>query len=818
MTTSINLSITGLSCASCVGHAERAIADVSGVESVTVNLATETAALALADTSQLPEIIRALDGEGYPAVQQTIHLTVEGMTCASCVARIENQLEAIPGVLRVSVNFATEQVTVDYLQQVTSPEAIAKVIAGAGYRPVSDARVTDSESLRAQQTVRKEQEADAVWKSFLLAAVLTLPVFVVEMGSHFIPGMHEFIERTLGHRTSWFIQFVLITLVLLGPGRRFFQLGVPALLRAAPEMNSLVALGTTAAWGYSVVVLFLPELFNHGTRVVYFEAAGVITVLILLGRYLEARAKGRTGVAITRLIGLRPKTASVERGREIVATDISQIQPGDILHVRPGERFAVDGNITGGDSYIDESMITGEPVPVAKSIGDTVVAGTINGSGAINFRATAIGEDTLLAQIIRMVEDAQGAKLPIQTLVDRVTAVFVPLVIALAFFTVLLWLFFGPPNSLSLALVTGVSVLIIACPCAMGLATPTSIMVGTGRAAELGVLFRKGDALQGLRDTTVVALDKTGTLTAGKPELTSLALTESWSRDTVLPLLASVETRSEHPIAQAIVRAASGMKIPEAEQFTAVAGMGVRARVEGYSVIVGADRFMADERIALGDLQARAEAFAADGQTPFYAAIDGVAVAALGVSDPIKEGTREAIDALHAQGLQVAMITGDNRKSATVIASQLGIDHVVAQVLPDGKVSALNELRANGEQLAYVGDGINDAPALASADAGIAIGTGTDIAIESADVVLISGDLRGVVNALELSRQTMRNIRQNLFWAFAYNVALIPVAAGILYPAFAVLLSPMLAAAAMALSSVFVVTNALRLRAVAPLL
>ncbi|MEK6205952.1 MAG: copper-translocating P-type ATPase, partial [Amylibacter sp.] len=557
-----------------------------------------------------------------------------------------------------------------------------------------------------------------------------------------------------------------------------------------------------------------------GTANVYYEAAAVIVVLILLGRFLEARAQGRTGHAIRKLIGLQPKTARVERDGKVIELAIDQIIPGDIIHLRPGEKIAVDGSVLSGASYVDESMITGEPVPVEKTKDMDIVGGTVNGTGALTFRATKVGSDTMLAQIIRMVEQAQGAKLPIQGLVDIITARFVPTVLVAALITVIVWFAIGPDPALGLALVAGVSVLIIACPCAMGLATPTSIMVGTGRAAEMGVLFRKGQALQMLQEVTIVAVDKTGTLTKGHPELTDIIEADGFEQDSVLRLIAAVEATSEHPIAAAIVRAAKdkGIDIPDIQDFTSHTGYGVEAHVEGKIVQIGADRFMTRENIILGQLEHSGSGLGQKGKTPLYAAIDGQVAAVIAVTDPIKETTPAAIAALHDLGLKVAMITGDNKGTANAIAKELGIDHVVSEVLPEGKVATLNALRADGGKLAFVGDGINDSPALAVADVGIAIGTGTDVAIEAADVVLMSGDLKGVVNAFDISQRTMRNIRQNLFWAFGYNTLLIPVAAGVLYPFSGIMLSPVLAAGAMALSSVFVLTNALRLRKMKPLL
>lgn len=809
MVTTYRLNLTGMTCASCVGRAERVVAGIDGVENAVVNLATESANFDT-EPSLLPEIATRLATAGYPVNQANARLQVDGMTCASCVGRVERVLLAQAGVVAASVNLATQTASVTYYEGAVTPAELAKAVTSAGYE------TSVPQERGGAQHDRKAAEEKSLARATMIAGVLTLPVFLAEMGGHFIPGVHHWIVGAIGLENSWMIQFVLITLVMAGPGRRFYQKGLPAFFRAAPDMNSLVAIGTLAAWGYSTLALFAPSVFPEGTRAVYFEAAGVIVVLILLGRWLEARAKGRTGAAIQRLVGLQPATAFVERDGKVVELALSDIVTGDVVHLRPGARVAVDGDVLTGQSFVDESMITGEPVPVAKAAGANLVGGTVNGTSALTYCATAVGADTVLAQIIRMVEDAQGAKLPIQSLVDKITGIFVPVVMGLATLTVLVWLVFGPDPALGLALVSGVSVLIIACPCAMGLATPTSIMVGTGRAAEMGVLFRRGDALQGLQETQVIALDKTGTLTAGKPELTSLILADGWTREDVLLLVAAVEAKSEHPIATAIVRAAGAVDLPEVEGFDTITGMGARGIVNGKTVLVGADRFMVQEGIALGSLEAEGRALAKGGATPLFAAIDGQIVAAIGVSDPIKPSTPEAIMALKELGLKVAMITGDNQVTAEAIARELGIDHVVAEVLPSGKVAAVEELRAAFGKVAFVGDGINDAPALAAADTGIAIGTGTDVAIEAADVVLMSGELTAAINALKISKATMRNIHQNLFWAFAYNAALIPVAAGVLYPVTGTLLSPMLAAGAMATSSVFVITNALRLRRVAP--
>ena len=810
---SIQLSITGMSCASCVGRVENALNDVPGVSGASVNLANETARFQSDFPAATGAAIEALSAAGYPARTARVTLNVGAMSCASCVGQVEQALKAAPGILDVAVNLAAETAAVSYLPDVIAPKEIAESSTAAGY----PAEVADTDA-QVSRSERKADEAKALARRVVFAAILTVPVFILEMGKHTIPGFEELIERTIGIQTSWLIQFALATVVLFGPGWGFFAKGIPALLRRVPDMNSLVALGTGAAWSYSVVATFLPDLLPDGVRAVYFEAAAVIVVLILLGRFLEARAKGKTGAAIQALLGLQARTARVLRNGKASEVEIEALRIGDLVLVRPGERVPVDGDVTDGSSNVDESMITGEPLAVPKTAGNPVTGGTVNGTGSLTIAATRVGADTTLAQIIRMVEEAQGAKLPIQGFVDRVTMWFVPAVLVLALVTVAVWLLVGPDPALTFALVAGVSVLIIACPCAMGLATPTSIMVGTGRAAEMGVFFRKGDALQHLDEVDIVALDKTGTVTHGQPSLTDLITTDGFDRAETLALIASVEAQSEHPVAEAIVQSAEneGVSWPDATEFRSVTGYGVEALVQGRKVLVGADRFMAQRGIDIGPLEDRERALADKGRTALFAAVDGSLAAVIAVSDPVKSSSADVIRALHDRGIKVAMITGDKKATADAIAREVGIDHVVAGVLPDGKVAALQELKQGNRKIAFVGDGINDAPALAHADVGIAIGTGTDVAIESADVVLMSGDLRGVVNAIEVARTTMRNIRQNLIWAFGYNVALIPVAAGALYPAFGLLLSPIFAAGAMALSSVSVLSNALRLRRIKP--
>ncbi|AVG41434.1 heavy metal translocating P-type ATPase [Achromobacter insolitus] len=806
----VSLPIEGMTCASCVGRVEKALKAVPGVNQASVNLATERADITFAGAPDVAAAVQAVQKAGYAVAESTVELSVTGMTCASCVGRVEKALKAVPGVSNATVNLATERASVTATGGVPA-SALIQAVAKAGYeaKPLA-AEASDTDAVAERQAA----ELQSLKRSLTIATIFALPVFILEMGAHIVPAFHHVIAETIGTQNSWYLQFVLASIVLFGPGLRFFKKGIPALLRGAPDMNSLVAVGTSAAYAYSVVATFAAGLLPAGTVNVYYEAAAVIVALILLGRYMEARAKGNTSEAIKRLLGLQAKTARVVRNGSTLELAIEEVVAGDLIEVRPGERIPVDGEVVEGNSFIDESMISGEPVPVEKQPGSEVVGGTVNQNGALTFRATKVGNDTVLAQIIRMVEQAQGSKLPIQAMVDRITMWFVPAVMAAAVATFIIWLAFGPESALTFALVNAVAVLIIACPCAMGLATPTSIMVGTGRAAQMGVLFRKGEALQSLKDAQVVAVDKTGTLTKGRPELTDLIVAPGFERSAVLGKVATVEAKSEHPIAQAIVDAAraEAIALGAISQFESITGFGVSARVDGDLVEIGADRFMRELGLSVEPFGADAARLGDEGKTPLYAAINGKLAAMIAVADPIKETTAAAIRALHDLGLKVAMITGDNRRTGEAIARQLGIDEVVAEVLPDGKVEAVQRLKQQYGPIAYVGDGINDAPALAEADVGLAIGTGTDIAIEAADVVLMSGDLGGVPNAIALSKATIRNIKQNLFWAFAYNVALIPVAAGLLYPVNGSLLSPVFAAGAMALSSVFVLSNALRLR------
>lgn len=808
MEQTLRLDVTGLSCAGCVRRAEAALSGVEGVREARVNLATKRAEVAHNGAPSPASLASALSKAGYPAAEDDMRLTVEGATCGSCVARIEAALQAVPGVVAASFNLADGQARVRLLSAAVDEDALIAAVKRAGYAasPVMDDR-PDAAAAREAADIAKLR------RDTLMAAALTVPVMVLAMGGHIWPPFHDWLHGTIGMGTDWTIQFVLTSLVLFGPGLRFFKLGLPALLHRAPDMNALVALGTGAAWGFSTVATFAPGILPPGTADVYFEAAAVIVTLILLGRWMEARARGQAGQAIRKLAGLQVREARVRRDGVMQVVPIADLVTGDEIELRPGARVPTDGEIIEGQSDIDEAMVTGEPLPVTRGLGERVIGGTVNGAGALMIRATATGKDTVLSQIMAAVADAQGAKLPIQSLVDRVTAVFVPIVMVIALVTLGLWLALGPAPALGLAVVAAVSVLVVACPCAMGLAVPVSIMVGTGRASELGVLFRRGDALQALQGVQIIAFDKTGTLTVGKPVVTGVTVlddVQSGSQDDVLAAIAALEATSDHPIARAVVAEAEarGLTLPEVRGSQAHPGLGVTGEVAGVALKVGAARFF--EAVPEG-LAATVTDWENEGRSVLFAAFDGRVIAALAVSDQIKPEARAVIGALKAAGLRPAMITGDSRAAAQAVAAELGIDTVIAGVMPTAKADALANLAKEG-RVGFVGDGINDAPALAAADVGIAMGSGTDVAIEAADVVLMSGDLRGVATAHRISLRTMSNIRQNLVWAFGYNVALIPVAAGLLWVFGGPMLSPMLASGAMAASSVLVITNALRLR------
>lgn len=807
-TTRVRFWVQGVSCASCVQRVESALGQIDGIRDVVVNFASQAVRFDAETDAAIGPAISKLNDLGYPAKTQTIKISVTSMSCASCVGRVEKILNALPGVTNISVSLTAETARVTFLEGVVQTKEILSACASGGY---PGSLVTEKSIDQIQQGKLTEQNASI--RNAYIASLLTLPVLLLEMGGHISPILRDFVHKTIGHQNSWLIQFLFTTMVLFWPGRVFFKKGFPSLFRLQPDMNSLVAVGTTSAYCFSIAVMLFPSHFAEVERAVYFESAAVIVSLVLVGRYLEARSKGKTGQAIAKLVGLKAKTATILDQEKHVEVDISTLQVGDLIFGRPGERLAADGEVVSGESFIDESMLTGEPIPVSKKVGDIVIGGTVNGNGALVYRATRVGSDTTLSQVIRMVEDAQSAKLPIQEIVDKITFWFVPAILVLAILTFCSWVLLGSEQSLTRAVVASVSVLIIACPCAMGLATPVSIIVGTGKAAEHGVLFRRGDALQKLSSATIVAMDKTGTITEGRPMLTDFILADGFERQEVLAAVASVENYSDHPIARAVTNAATaeGLKLSEATSFESLTGYGVRATIGDKEILVCGDKLLIKEGIAFENLLEAERNIAIGGKTAFFAAIDGKVAAVIGVSDPIKKTSKQAISRLKNLGLKVVMITGDKDETAQEVARQVGVDGVISGVLPEGKVNALKDLQKTGE-IVFVGDGINDSPALAFADVGIAIGTGTDVAIESADVVLMNGDPLGVASAVVLSRKTMKNIKQNLVWAFGYNIILIPVAAGALYPMFDVLLSPMLAAGAMALSSIFVLTNALRLR------
>jgi Cu+-exporting ATPase len=801
-----DIPVLGMSCAACAATIERGLRDVPGVGEANVNFATSRATVlfdpALLDTAALVDTVRRT---GYDVAVSTIEMRVQGISCASCVMKIERSLQDLAGVVKASVNLASGKVRVDYLSTEVGPGEIKKAIESAGYQvldlPEGAAGVDTEKLLREKEY--KTLRTNVIWGGILAALIF--------LGSmrHWFPWMPGFLQ-------NHFVLWALATPVQFIMGARFYRGAWGAFRHRAADMNTLIAVGTSAAYFYSVAVTLFPDLFRSAgiAAEVYFDTSAVIIVLILFGRMLEAAAKGRTSEAIKRLMGLQPKTARVLRDGSEADVPIDDVQIGDSVVVRPGEKIPVDGSVLDGRSAVDESMITGESLPVDKGPGDEVIGATINKLGSFTFRALKVGKDTALAQIIQLVQDAQGTKAPIQRLADRIAGYFVPAVISVAIATFVIWYDFGPSPRLTFALLNFVAVMIIACPCALGLATPTAVMVGTGKGAERGILIKSGESLETAHKIDTVIFDKTGTLTKGEPEVTDIVAAAGFTPEIILSLAGSAEKGSEHPLGQAIVRRAreSGVSLEAPSAFRALEGLGVEALVKGQKVLVGSLKLALQAGADFGRLAAQAEELALDGKTSASVVVDGRPAGLLALADTLKESAAPAVGKLKRMGLNVIMLTGDGRRTAQAIAAKAGIESVIPEVLPGEKAGVVRKLQSEGKKVAMVGDGINDAPALVQADIGIALGTGTDVAMESSDITLISGDIAGVPAAVELSRRTIRAIRQNLFWAFFYNVVGIPIAAGVLYPFFGLLLNPMIASAAMAFSSVSVVSNSLRLR------
>jgi P-type Cu+ transporter len=803
------INLGGMSCAACAAKVEKALSEMPGIEVANVNFATEKASVDYRpEDTGIEEIVNTIEDLGYEARLARETYGVEGMTCASCVLRVEKALEDVEGVTSVEVNLATERATVTYNPEQADYQKMARAVDAAGYKLLEP---MEGEEARDVERRRRERELRLLRWKLVYSAASAAVILVLSMLGMYIPGI-----KTLSDRTLFIILFVLATPVQFGAGLDFYRGAYKAARHGTTDMNTLIALGTSAAYGYSVVATFFPGFISStGLKVaVYYDASAAIIALILLGRYLEARAKGRTSEAIRRLLDLQARTARIIRDGQELEVPIGEVRMGDIVRVRPGEKIPVDGVLTQGRSAVDESMLTGESIPVEKGPGDEVTGATVNGTGSFLFRVTRVGGDTVLAQIIRLVEEAQGSKAPIQRLADKVASIFVPVVMGIAAVTFIVWLLAGPAPAFNFALLNLVAVLVIACPCALGLATPTAIMVGTGKGAELGILIKGGEVLERAGKLDVVVFDKTGTLTWGRPVVTDLIPVDGKENAELIYIAGSVESGSEHPLAESILQAAreAGIDLSEVRDFQAFPGQGVSAVLEKKMVKLGNASLFAEDGIDLSLLDAKAEELSGQGKTVIYVAYGGDLLGLLAVADTVKPMAAEAVSELKKMGIEVAMISGDRRSTAEAIARQLGVDSVFAEVLPADKAAEVARLQAAGRVVAMVGDGINDAPALAKADIGVAIGTGTDVALEASDITLISNDLTRVATAIRLSRRTLKTIKQNLFWAFIYNVIGIPIAAGILYPAWGILLNPIYGAAAMAFSSVSVVSNSLRLR------
>ncbi|MCA5012005.1 MULTISPECIES: heavy metal translocating P-type ATPase [unclassified Enterococcus] len=809
--------IEGMTCASCAQTVEKATAKLAGVSKATVNLATEKLNVEYDETAlSEKDIQQAVADAGYEALSNTQQRTfdIEGMTCASCAQVIEKAVNKLNGVQTAAVNLATEKMTVDFDPAVLNVSDITKTVVDAGYGAVEQ---IDSADTVDKDREKKQKHIKEMWQRFWLSAVFTVPLFYIAMGHMVGLPLPGFLDPMM-HATTFATVQLLLTIPVLYFGRSFFIIGFKALFKGHPNMDSLVALGTSAAVAYSLygtIMIYTGD--THFAMALYYESAGVILTLITLGKYFEAVSKGKTSEAIKKLMGLAPKNARVLRNDEEMEIPVDAVQLDDIIVVRPGEKIPVDGLVVEGSSAVDESMLTGESIPVEKKAGDNVIGASINKNGSFRFKATKVGKDTALSQIIKLVEDAQGSKAPIAKMADKISGVFVPIVIVLAVLSGLAWYFLGQ-ESWVFALTITISVLVIACPCALGLATPTAIMVGTGKGAENGVLIKSGDALETTHKIQTIVFDKTGTITEGKPKVTDIVTANDLAENDLLRLAASAEKGSEHPLGEAIVNDAveKNLTFAQTENFTAIPGHGIEVTIEGSRFLLGNKKLMDDRHISLENLGTISDQLAEQGKTPMYIAKDDLIAGIIAVADTIKETSIPAIKKLHQMGIEVAMITGDNKRTAQAIAKQVGIDRVLSEVLPEDKANEVQKLQKEGKKVAMVGDGINDAPALAQADIGIAIGSGTDVAMESADIVLMRSDLMDVPTAVELSKATIKNIKENLFWAFAYNTLGIPVAMGVLYLFGGPLLNPMIAGAAMSFSSVSVLLNALRLKGFKP--
>lgn len=813
----LTLPVIGMTCANCVASVERNAKKVEGVGDAVVNFASEKVTVSYNPDVKngrdvTADVIARIERAGYNVPTATLELPLLGMTCANCANTIERRLNKVDGVLEATVNYASEKAVVNYTPGAVTRAELVAAVRKAGYDVVETA---DGDDIEDAEAAAREAEVQHQTRRFIIGVIFSLPLFLLSMARDFgLVGMWA-------HATwvNWLF-FALATPVQFYVGWDYYVGGYKSLRNGSANMDVLVAMGSSVAYLYSVAVLIAKTMGSNGLgEHVYFETSAVIITLIVLGKLLEARAKGRTSEAIKKLIGLQPKTARVERDGVERDIPIAEVESGDRIIVRPGEKIPVDGVVVDGRSAVDESMITGESLPVAKQQGDELIGATINKQGLLKFEATKVGKETALAQIIRLVEQAQGSRAPIQRVVDQVSAYFVPIVIVLSVVVFAIWLLSGA--GFVPALLRLVAILVIACPCAMGLATPTSIMVGVGKGAENGILFKNSAALEQAHKLTAIVLDKTGTITEGEPTVTNILSSSdaTMNQEELLRLAASAERGSEHPLGEAIVRSANDRNLTLATptEFEAIAGHGIAAEVDGRHILLGNMRLMTRENVALNGLEPKAEQLQNEAKTAMWLAVDRQASAVIAVADSIKEGSKEAVKKMHDLGLTVVMMTGDNQATAEAIAKEVGIDRVFAEVLPGDKANYVAQLQEEGYKVAMVGDGINDAPALAQADVGLAIGTGTDVAMETADVTLMRGDLRSVPQAIKLSKGTMRNIKQNLGWAFGYNVALIPIAAGILAPFvwapdFLRQLHPILAAGAMAFSSISVVSNALRLR------